>query len=311
MPTTIKCEYCGTEAPPANGLDDAIYAAIKDGFTEIEKRKSGAVVKTFFLCDVCHYMNKEFTDPQKWEPKKDAAMYKQETLQIDTDEAQPRQPALLVLPEQEKQGFRIAQLGPQACSQHELIASIIGGTNQTEIALALISKIGDLRTIYNANPDHLAEKVPGLTRNMAIRLKAALDIGRRMTVQPAIERTQINSPADIADMVRHEMQLLEKEELWVLNLDRRNRVMELSKMYKGSVSSSQVRIGEVFKPAICIDASAIVPVHNHPSGDPFPSPDDVALTRALVQAGKLLNIDVLDHLIIGANNWVSLKERGL
>ena len=97
----------------------------------------------------------------------------------------------------------------------------------------------------------------------------------------------------------------------MLLLDRRNKVMEVSEVYRGSVNSSQVRIGEVFKEAIRKNASGVVIVHNHPSGDPTPSPDDVAVTRAIVQAGKLLDVDVLDHLVIGQGKWVSMKERGL
>ena len=94
-------------------------------------------------------------------------------------------------------------------------------------------------------------------------------------------------------------------------LDRRNRVLETVEVYKGSVNSSQIRVGEVFKEAIRKNASALIVIHNHPSGDPTPSPDDVAVTRAIVQAGKLLDVEVLDHLVIGHGKWVSLKERGL
>jgi DNA repair protein RadC len=107
------------------------------------------------------------------------------------------------------------------------------------------------------------------------------------------------------------MSALEQEHLRVILLDRRNRILETVEVYKGSVNSSQVRVGELFKDAIRANASAIVVAHNHPSGDPTPSPDDVAVTRAIVQAGKLLDIDVLDHLVIGQGKWVSLKERGL
>jgi DNA repair protein RadC len=94
-------------------------------------------------------------------------------------------------------------------------------------------------------------------------------------------------------------------------LDSRNHVLGIAEVYKGSVNSSQVHIGEVFKPAIRRNATAIIVIHNHPSGDPTPSPDDVAVTRAILQAGKLLDIDVLDHMVIGQGRWVSLKERGL
>lgn len=87
--------------------------------------------------------------------------------------------------------------------------------------------------------------------------------------------------------------------------------METVEVYKGSVNSSQVRVGEIFKESVRKNASAIVVIHNHPSGDPTPSPDDVAVTRAIVQAGKLLDVEVLDHLVIGQGKWISLKERGL
>ena len=120
-----------------------------------------------------------------------------------------------------------------------------------------------------------------------------------------------SSPADAAALVSYEMSALEQEHLRVMLLDRRNRVLETVEVYKGSVNSSQVRVGEIFKEAIRKNASCIVIIHNHPSGDPTPSPDDVAVTRAIVQAGKLLDVDVLDHLVIGQGKWVSLKERGL
>ena len=128
---------------------------------------------------------------------------------------------------------------------------------------------------------------------------------------PAIERPSINSPADAAVLLEPFIAHLGHEELWVLVLDRRNKVMQLVRLYQGSVNSSQVRVGEVFRHAIIEQASAIVIAHNHPSNDPTPSPDDVAVTRAIVQAGKLLDIDVLDHLVICQDRYISLKERGL
>ena len=121
----------------------------------------------------------------------------------------------------------------------------------------------------------------------------------------------INSPGDAAALVQYEMSLLEQEHLKVMLLDTRNRVLDIVEVYQGSVNSSQVRVAEVFIPAIQRIAPAIIVAHNHPSQDPTPSPDDVAVTRAIVAAGKLLDIDVMDHLVIGGNVWVSLKERGL
>lgn len=128
---------------------------------------------------------------------------------------------------------------------------------------------------------------------------------------PVDERPCINSPSDAAEILKTFMGNHEQEELWLLLLDRRNRVLKIVKLYQGSVSSSQVRVGEVFRQPIIEQASAIIVAHNHPSGDPTPSPDDVAVTRAMVQAGKLLDIEVLDHVVICADRHVSLKERGL
>lgn len=124
-------------------------------------------------------------------------------------------------------------------------------------------------------------------------------------------RPSVNSPADAAALLENELSILDHEELHLVILDRRNRVLMLVRQYSGSVNSSQVRVGELFKEAIKLNASALIVAHNHPSGDPTPSPDDVAVTRAIVQAGKLLDIEILDHIVIGANRFVSLKERGL
>jgi DNA repair protein RadC len=128
---------------------------------------------------------------------------------------------------------------------------------------------------------------------------------------PVAERPSISSPADAAELVKPFIGVLDHEELWVIVLDRRNKIMQFVKLYQGSVSASQVRVGEVFRQAIIEQASAIIIAHNHPSGDPTPSPDDVAVTRAIVQAGKLLDIEVLDHIVVSQDRFISLKERGL
>ena len=125
------------------------------------------------------------------------------------------------------------------------------------------------------------------------------------------ERPVIHSPKDAYNILKCFMSLLDHEELWVVNMDTRNRIMSMIALYKGSVNSSQVRVGEVFNQAILDKSPAIIVAHNHPSGDPSPSPDDVAVTRAIIHAGKLLDIDVIDHLVLGRDHYVSLKERGL
>ena len=220
------------------------------------------------------------------------------------------QPKLNSLPLREQPAYRVTQ-NAAACNLSELLAAVIGGQKQIEISQALLAHFGgDIRRLFQAHPAELAT-VKGISQITATRIKAALNLGLRMNIPPE-ERPMINSPADAAALVQHEMSLLEKEHLRVLLLDRRNQVMEIVEVYQGSVNSSQVRVGEIFRAAIQRLASAIVVAHNHPSGDPTPSPDDVVVTRAIVQAGKLLDIETLDHLVIGqAGKWVSLKERGL
>lgn len=128
---------------------------------------------------------------------------------------------------------------------------------------------------------------------------------------PAAERPSINAPDDAAELLKPFISNLSHEELWIVLLNRKNRVIQLVQLYKGSVNSSQVRVGEVFRQAIIEQASSIILAHNHPSGDPTPSPDDVAVTRTIVQAGKLLDIEVLDHIVVSLDGHVSLKTRGL
>jgi DNA repair protein RadC len=125
------------------------------------------------------------------------------------------------------------------------------------------------------------------------------------------ERPAIHSPQDAYDVLRCFLSALDHEELWVINLDTRHRMMNLVKLYQGSVNSSQIRVAEVFRPALVDNAPGILLAHNHPSGDPTPSPDDVSVTHTIVQAGRLLDIEVLDHLVICPDKFVSLKERSL
>lgn len=149
-------------------------------------------------------------------------------------------------------------------------------------------------------------------RTTAARLKAALELGRRLLTESPDERPQIASPADAANLLLAEMSALEKEEVRVILLDTRNRVLDIPTVYVGSLNTTVVRIGELFRAAIRQNAAAIILVHNHPSSDPSPSPEDVRLTEMTVQAGNLMDVELLDHLIIGGGGrFVSLKERGL
>ncbi len=217
---------------------------------------------------------------------------------------------LKTLPLRDQPAYRVS-VNSAACSLAELLAAVVGGAKQIEIAEGLLAHFrGDIQRIYKASVTELAS-VHGIGQQTAVRLRAALALGLKLH-EPSEERPVVNSPADVAALVQYEMSLLEQEYLKVLLMDSRNRLMEIVEVYHGSVNSSQVRVGEVFKPAIQRLAPAIIVIHNHPSSDPSPSPDDISVTRAMFQAGKLLDIQLLDHLIIGGNGlFVSLKERGL
>ena len=209
---------------------------------------------------------------------------------------------------------RLESLGPQALTNAELIAILlrvgVKGESAVGVGQRLLNKFGGLIGLHRAQFDDLKNQ-HAMGTAKASQIKAAIELGRRLTLESPEERPVINSPADAAALVQYEMSALEQEHLRVILLDRRNRVLDIEEIYKGSVNSSQVRIGELFKEAIRKNASALIVIHNHPSGDPTPSPDDVAVTRAIVQSGMLLDVDVLDHLVIGQGRWVSLKEKGL
>jgi len=209
---------------------------------------------------------------------------------------------------------RLAEHGAQVLSNAELLAILlrvgVQGENAVAMGQRLLQDLGGLHGLHRASFTEVCAQ-HGIGAAKAAQIKAAIELGRRLTQQSPEERPAIHSPADAAEMVRYEMGALEQEHLRVILLDTRNRVISVEKIYVGSLNSSTVRVGELFRPAIQRSAASVILLHNHPSGDPSPSPEDVALTRSVVQAGKLLDIEVLDHLVIGLNRWVSLKEKGL
>jgi len=211
---------------------------------------------------------------------------------------------------------RLARLGPQALSKAELLAILlrvgVPGENAVQVGQRLLKDFKGLSGLHRAPFEELCNQ-HGIGKAKAAQIMAAIELGYRLARDSPEERPTINSPADAAALVACEMSALEQEHLKVILLDTRNRVLDIVEVYKGSVNSSQVHVGELFKPAIRRNAAALIVVHNHPSGDPTPSPDDVAVTRSIVQAGKLLDVDVLDHMVIGQGKgrWVSMKERGL
>ena len=218
------------------------------------------------------------------------------------------------LAEDERPRERLARLGAQALSSAELLAILlrvgVPGESAVQVGQRLLQTFGGLSGLHRASFSELCRQ-HGVAEAKAAQIQAAIELGRRLSLEAPEERPTIHGPADAAALVMYEMSALEQEELRTILLDVRNRVLEILTVYRGSLTSSQVRVGELFKHPIRRNAAAIIVIHNHPSGDPTPSPDDVALTRAILQAGKLLDVDVLDHLVIGAGRFISLKERGL
>jgi len=212
------------------------------------------------------------------------------------------------LPPEERPSYKIEK-HPQAMSSRELLALLIGGEKQMDIAGKLYQSCdGNLRKLGN---DTTLEDIEGIGKVTSDRILAAIQLGQRLASPADNEPVVINSPEDAADLVQYEMSDLVQEELRVIILNTRNHVIKVVTLYRGSLNSSHVRIGEIFRPAIRLNAAAIIIVHNHPSKCCDASPQDVAITKAIIRAGKLLCVDVLDHLIIGGNSFVSLNRRGL
>jgi DNA repair protein RadC len=178
------------------------------------------------------------------------------------------------------------------------------------MAERLLVDFGGLTGLAQASFEELCG-ARGMGEAKATQIKAALELGRRLLAAAPQERLQVRNPADVANLLMMEMGLLEQEHLRAVLLDTKNFVIRIATVYAGSLNSAVVRVGEVFREAIRANAAAIILAHNHPSGDPTPSPEDVRVTQMVVEAGVLLDISVLDHLIIGRNRYVSLKERGL
>ncbi len=209
---------------------------------------------------------------------------------------------------------RLQQLGAGVLSDVELLAITLRigyhGVNVIQLSQELLEKYGRLGGLARTPYDVLAHE-KGVGPVKAAELLAAFELGRRAVNANPADQPQIKSPAEAAQLLC-EMAALEQEEMRVLLLTQKNRVRAIRTVYRGSLHTTVVRVGELFTPAVRENCAAIIVAHNHPSGDPTPSPEDAALTREIVKAGQLLDIDVLDHLVIGASGkYVSLKERGL
>jgi DNA repair protein RadC len=187
-----------------------------------------------------------------------------------------------------------------------------GGRGRSAIDLAedVLARHDGLTGLARATDLEL-ETVPGIGTAKAAQLAAAFELGRRLLADWPAGRWSIRSARDVADRLVLQMGRLEREELRVVLLNTKNIVLRVETVYQGNVSSSLVRVGELFRDAVRLNASGLILVHNHPSGDPTPSPDDLHLTAEALAAGRLLDIAVLDHVVVGHDAWISLRDRGV
>lgn len=223
-------------------------------------------------------------------------------------------PTIKDLPVDERPRERMALVGEGALSTAELLAIIlrtgVDGESALDMARRLLISYGGLTGLARASFAELrAER--GLGNAKTAQLKAALELGRRMLLAAPEDRLVVRSPSDVAQLLMAEMSHLDQENFRVLYLDTRNHLLGSETVYVGSLNASHIRVAEVFRDAVKRNCAAVIVAHNHPSGDPSPSPEDVEVTRQLIAAGSLLSIEVLDHLVIGQRRFVSLRERGL
>ena len=217
------------------------------------------------------------------------------------------------MPVDERPRERLRRLGPAALKTSELLAILLRtGTARLsvlDVAERLERDFSNLRNISNAEVDELVQS-HGIGPVKAIELKAALELGQRLAGHTDEPRRTIRTAQDVADEVL-DMRALPIEEFRILLLNTRNQVVSQKTISRGTLNGSLVHPREVFRHAIALSSNSLICVHNHPSGDPSPSDDDLAITRRLVEAGKLIDIQVLDHVIIGSGRNVSLRDRGL
>jgi DNA repair protein RadC len=219
------------------------------------------------------------------------------------------------LPSTERPRERLLKLGTEALSIPELLSVVMGrgvsGHSVNSISEQLLIRFGNLKNLSNASVSEL-KTIKGVGIAKAAQLKAAFELGRRAESVPDNNTLiPISTPDDVIRAIKRNLQNKKKEHFLALYLDTRNRVLETETVSIGSLNSSIVHPREAFKGAIKLSAASIIFIHNHPSGNPEPSDEDIELTRRLVDAGKILGIDVLDHIIISDHDYISLKARNL
>ncbi len=218
------------------------------------------------------------------------------------------------LPLAERPRERLQKFGAEALSATEILALILGsgaGESVMVTSQRLLSKFGNLAGISAASVEELS-KIKGIGIAKASKIKASCELANRLNSSIEVtDKPKVKNPDDIAGLVKGRLKDKKKEHFLALLLDTRNHVFKISEISIGSLDTNIVHPREVFKEAIAASASSVIFVHNHPSGDCTPSTDDIELTRRLFQAGKIIGIDVLDHIILSDHTHLSLKKEGL
>ncbi len=219
------------------------------------------------------------------------------------------------LPISERPRERLQKFGVEALSAQELLALILGrgiaGESVTVTVQRLLSQFGNLKGIASASLEELAQ-VRGIGPAKASQIKAAFELANRLEGYPEAEKkSPVKTPDVVVSLVKGRLRGKKKEHFLAILLDTRGQVIKVAEISVGSLDTSVVHPREVFKEAMSASASSVIFVHNHPSGDPEPSDDDIKLTKRLAEAGEIVGIDVLDHIIIGDKSFLSLKSKGL
>ncbi|MFQ6136197.1 MAG: DNA repair protein RadC [Candidatus Hydrothermarchaeales archaeon] len=219
------------------------------------------------------------------------------------------------LPEEERPRERLVKFGAEALSTSELLAIILRsgspGCTVIELSNKLLSRYdGNLKSLFSATVNELSE-IDGIKMAKAAQIKACFELGKRLAAFTENVKPVIQKPEDVASLFMSEMRYLDKEYFKGLFLDSKNKILKEETISIGSLNANIVHPREVFKRALSYSAASIVLVHNHPSGDPSPSNNDIEITEKLIVAGKLMGIELLDHIVIGDGQFKSLKREGL
>lgn len=217
------------------------------------------------------------------------------------------------IPSGERPREKLLFYGAQFLSNEELLAIILRtgnkDSNVVELSYRIIHSVGGLNGLFKASAKELME-VKGIKEAKATQILAMCELYKRFKVSE-LTQVKISKPSDVAELVLDELRMLRQEVLILITLDTKNKVISKKEIFKGGLNSSLVHPREIFREAVKDSAASIIICHNHPSGDPTPSRDDINITTRLKECGKMMGIELLDHLIIGYNRFISLKEKDI